>query len=356
MHSKRILPPTLSAPMPHFLTLAAVFLFASTVTASATPPAGACVTPYGNGQYFRELRHSGASRIWLASHGGQVDLCVALAPCAWRIANVPISLLGDFEDLAGPAQRCTSKGSVYWDGETRHSDCEMPVQFVTRLTAAERWLANIGGNAACESASSVGTGFIFASAGGVPFLVLQTESSPMCLTIGIPLGPDDGAFAFLSLSCSPSAELERKTSPYAAATIDHRPAGFWIGAAYQGGGFAVMGDSAGAADATVATWGDALNFDVVRAWLARVTSAAGKSEKLATDSDPLPLANGTEYSGRLAKWLTAGLRRVAYRPFSPEWRVEQRARDWMVLNALKRLPAFEGTLLRGESARTDWHK
>lgn len=342
--------------MSYLLTLAALLLFASTSMASATPPAGACVVPYGNSEYFRELRHAGASRFWLAAHDGQVDLCVALAPCAWKIANIPISRLEDFQDLAGPSPRCKSKGSVYWDGETRHSDCEMPVQLVTRLTAAERWLANIGGNAACESASSVGTGFIFVSGGGVPFLVLQTESSPMCLTIGIPLGQDDAAFAFLSLSCSPSAELERTTSPYAAATIDHRPAGFWIGAAYQGGGFAVMRNSASATDATVATWGDALNVDVVRTWLAAVTSAAGKNEKLATDSDPLPLANGTEYSGRLAKWLAAGLRRVAYKPFSPEWRSEQRARDWMVFNTLKRLPAFEGTLLRGESARTDWHK
>jgi hypothetical protein len=178
----------------------------------------------------------------------------------------------------------------------------------------------------------------------------------MCLTIGIPLGHHDGAFAFLSLSCSPSAELERSTSLYAAATIDRSPAGFWIGAAYQGGGFAVTRNSTNAVDSTVAAWGDALNVDVVRAWLAAVTSAAGKSEKLAADSDPLPLANGTEYSGRLAKWLTAGLRRVAYKPFSSEWRAEQRARDWMVFNTLKRLPAFEGTLLRGESARTDWHK
>lgn len=103
-------------------------------------------------------------------------------------------------------------------------------------------------------------------------------------------------------------------------------------------------------------WSGTIDQTYLLRWLARVAEAATTGTPTAKSNDPLPGARDNDAIAKLARWLLAGVRRLAPRPFSddPRWANTRAARDWMAATALEGGLASEGTFLRAELARTDW--
>jgi hypothetical protein len=331
-------------------------------TAQAAPP-DACVTPHNSSRnaHFRTLHQSGSSMIWLSSHDDRVDICISLADCYWKLVDIPIADLGQFSDLAGDTGRCSnSTNDLFHLGAVIHSRCETPKELGDRLSVLNRWLAGVVVGASCGSSASPLTdaGFLFADGRGDPVLVLQAPAKPLCLAMALPLGSPSGPIALLIPACMQRREDLGPFYARIAPEIARRPTDTaWIGAETSTSGFALATNSDGTSPndkVAPLVWGAPLNEAYVAAWLMKVGVAAKGYDELAKKDDPLRGASPTDFAGRLAKWLTAGLLRISTKPFSADWLKTRAARNWMASNATSGVSAFDGTLLRGEIARMDW--
>lgn len=330
--------------------------------AHAAPP-DACVAPHNSSRnaHFRTLHQSGSSMVWLSSHDDRVDICISLADCYWRLIDVPIADLGRFNDLAGDTGRCSnSANDLFHLGAVIHSRCETPKELADRLSLLNRWLAGIVAGTGCGSSASplTDSGFLFADGRGDPVLVLQAPAKPLCVAMALSLGSASGPIALLIPTCMQRREeLGRMYAPISAEFARRPTDAGWIGAETSAVGFAlaINSDGSGPNDQIAPlVWGAPLNEAYVVAWLTKIGIAAKAYDRLTDRDDPLPSASSTDFAGRLAKWLAAGLLRISTKPFSAAWLKTQAARNWMTNNATSDVPAFEGTHLRGETARTDW--
>jgi hypothetical protein len=342
-------------------TLLMIFLVAVSSNMATATPLQACISPRQN-EIFRSVNASTTPTMWLARHGDRFDLCIGLENCEWSLVDLPINGLGAFSDLAdGETGRCSNSliDGRYWQGGIDYSKCTMPKELLERLSLLERRLRAIGGNTSCGSQRSPpnGAGLLLKTGVG-QVLTLQARAGTICLALGTSLETAGGTFVIVSPTCpSSDDDAKQRYLQFVTQTLQQKSGVSWIGAGTVTDGFvlAANNDGIGRADDTdPIVWGSSIDKAYVANWLKKIAIAAAASDAIAKKGDPLPGASETDFGGRAARWLVAGFSRVGSRPFTPEWRQSGPARDWMTSNVLSGLSAFEGTLLRGELARTDW--
>src|SRR5262249_4787146 len=245
----------------------------------------------------------------------------------------------------GP-QRCGSSNGEIWQttphGLVWWSRCDLGDDLGRRLSWVLRWAEEIAGGAKPECKASAlkpldNMAFIAKFAERAA-LVLQTPVDQVCLTMAVTLS-QGGSILTITSKCIPAGEGRAALAESFNRLLSTERS--WMGAQSPQGGFAIAVRKEGASIMPDGehrmVWGG-LDNAYVSNWLTSVAHAAAVRTNLVENDDPLHCANGSTFSGRLAKWLAAGLIRTYSKPFQSggDWdsKLSRGARDWMARNAL----------------------
>jgi len=324
-----------------------------------------CVSE-SNVTFYQTLHDSSGNMIWLATDNSFADMCINLGGCYWKITHVPMTDLGLLEKYADPAaysnraSRCEGPEPHWVGGQVWTSECKLEQQLEAALTLPVHWISNTlrNGERGCGTRDSPLENIAFILSGGGlagPTLVLQALTSRSCFAILFGLSDLTSSILFRA-SCLTSND-EAKTS--VADIVQHLSAdAHWFGAQHSPFGFAISIPFAIGDRPAAKVWGG-LEEAYVSKWLGAVAvAAATPSVVLASKDDPVPSANNSDFSGRLAKWIVAGLVRVSAKPFDQQGTSKETegVRNWMARNALSASQDLSSTIFRVELARRDWTK
>lgn len=312
------------------------------------------------------------SRLYLHSHGdttlavvespdGTYRVCTRLLACGWSVRGVP---RGDAAKVM-PFDTGACKSEWRYGGKAPYHRNECQSAEINRrlnsLGSIGNALLGKDSTACVVNATGIQTRpGLYALVDGEPAAILQLEpiNSSYCAAITIAPASHTTSLWFLP-KCLNSTE-------------DFSNSGITVRSEVVGGSvgkftFAlpIASDALGrtiTADAGLTTgWRAGSPSEAyMRRWLSAVTRVAKAETPLTLGrDDPLPGASAEQALGRASRWIVAAMMQIQGQPFSALTPEESARRDhalrWMALQALTEKEVFQGTLLRGEIARSDWN-
>ena len=316
---------------------------------------------------LREVEIDSVLGVVVVLSENQAVLCTVIQNCIWATALLPNMPLGGLSRYAG--REACGPPSAVWDGSTLHTPCDVTPELSRAFRGMRESVRSIAGAQACVTLGMPAIGGVIL-ASPMPLLILP-------LPIGTPSSTDQATTPAsnqtitsvclqmvlsletmrIGLVFTPVCETTTRIYAMAEAILPvESGAGQIAWLAMDPGsnsvGFAIrLNDSLNAVPPSARAWGETLRTDYVAAWLSRVAAAANDNTiatSLATVDDPLPMADRKVPTGRLARWMVAGMHRLGDPSVSVP--VAARSAAWMARNLAGGRSILNGTVLRREIA------